>query len=97
MRFSRRVDVDYLRGSGRGDQLEVMPGTAAQCPLVRRVGTVDHRHQRGRLAGRELFEKQETVDGVGVGRRAPDSPGCIVLPLEDRQSPADDDALFRTS
>lgn len=97
MRFGRRLHVDDPRGAGGVDQFEVVTRAAAQRPVVRRVGALDHRHQRRGLARGEFLEKQETVDGVGVGRRAPDGPGRVVLPLEDRQPPADDHALFRTT
>jgi len=82
----RRFHVHDPRGPGSGDQLKVMPNTAAERPFVRRIDALDHRHQRRGLARGELFQQQETVDGVGVGRGAPDGPRRVVLPLEDRQS-----------
>lgn len=87
--------MDDPRNSARGDQLKVMAGAAAQRPLVRRIGAFDHGHQRGCLARGEFLQRQETIDGVGVSWRAPDGPGRVVLPLKDRQSAANDYALFR--
>lgn len=61
------LHVNDPRAAGSGDQLEMMPNSAAEHPFVHRVHVLDYRHQRRCFASVELLQQQETFDGVRVG------------------------------
>lgn len=85
MRFVR-FDVNYSRTSGRREEFVMMTCTATQHPFVPDFRALYHRNKNWAFASREFLEQQETFDRVGVCGRAPSCPGCVMFPLEDRQT-----------